>query len=78
MKAGAYKTPGPIDHEDALQDIKLEKPEAIGCDLLVRISAVSVNPVDTKLRRGRPPAGGEWQVRSPPPRVLKRRIGCAN
>ena len=50
MKAVAYRTPGPIDREDALQDIVLDKPEAEGRDLLVKIHAVSVNPVDTKLR----------------------------
>lgn len=62
MKAVAYKTPGPIDREEALQDITLEIPKAEGRDLLVKINAVSVNPVDTKLRKGRPPVGGEWGV----------------
>ena len=52
MKAVAYRTPGPIDREDALQDITLETPKAEGRDLLVKINAVSVNPVDTKLRLG--------------------------
>lgn len=62
MKAVAYSTPGPIDREDALQDITLEAPRAEGRDLLVKVEAVSVNPVDTKLRRNRPPQGGDWQV----------------
>ena len=62
MKAVAYKTPGPIDREDALQDITLEKPKAGGRDLLVRIIAVSVNPVDTKLRRREAPEGSDWRV----------------
>ncbi len=62
MKAIAYKTPGPIEREDALQDITLEKPKAEGRDLLVKIIAVSVNPVDTKLRMGKPPEGSEWRV----------------
>jgi len=62
MKAVAYKTPGPIDHEDALQDITLEKPEAKGRDLLVKVAAVSVNPVDTKVRRKVAPEGDEWRV----------------
>ncbi|MGB5716148.1 MAG: zinc-binding alcohol dehydrogenase family protein [Gammaproteobacteria bacterium] len=62
MKAIAYRTPGPIDREDALQDITLETPKAEGHDLLVRISAVSVNPVDTKLRLGAAPEGGDWRV----------------
>jgi len=62
MKAVAYRTPGPIDREDALQDITLETPSAAGRDLLVRVNAVSVNPVDTKLRKAKPPEGGEWRV----------------
>jgi len=62
MKAVAYKTPGSIDREDALQDITLETPVAKGRDLLVKINAVSVNPVDAKLRMGKPPEGSEWKV----------------
>jgi NADPH2:quinone reductase len=62
MKAVAYKTPGPIDREDALQDINLEKPKAKGRDLLVKIIAVSVNPVDTKVRNSKDPEGSDWRV----------------
>lgn len=62
MKAVAYQTPGPIDREDALQDITLEMPKVEGRDLLVKINAVSVNPVDTKVRKGRPPEGSDWRV----------------
>lgn len=62
MKAIAYKTPGSIDRPDALQDITLDQPTAAGRDLLVKIHAVSVNPVDTKLRLGKPPEGSEWKV----------------
>ena len=62
MKAVAYRTPGPIDREDALQDITLETPKAEGRDLLVKINAISVNPVDTKVRMGMPPEGSEWRV----------------
>ena len=62
MKAVAYRTPGPIDREGALQDITLETPKAEGRDLLVKIIAVSVNPVDTKLRRGVAPEGSSWRV----------------
>lgn len=62
MKAVAYKKPGPIDREDALQDITLETPTAEGRDLLVKINAVSVNPVDTKLRLAATPEGSEWRI----------------
>jgi len=57
MKAVAYKIAGPIDRENALHDITLDTPTAAGRDLLVRIKAVSVNPVDVKLRGGNPPEG---------------------
>lgn len=62
MKAIGYKTPGPINREDALQDITLDMPVAEGRDLLVKINAVSVNPVDYKLRLRVPPEGTEWKV----------------
>lgn len=62
MKAVAYRTAGPIDREDALQDITMETPSAEGRDLLVKINAVSVNPVDTKLRVRQEPEPGGWGV----------------
>ena len=62
MKAVAYQIPGPIDREDALQDVELETPTAAGRDLLVRVHAVSVNPVDVKVRSAMAPEGGEWRV----------------
>ena len=62
MKAVAYKTPGPIERDDALQDITLDMPKAEGRDLLVRILAVSVNPVDTKLRRAVAAEENEWKI----------------
>lgn len=37
---------------DALQDITLPKPVAQGHDILVAVNAISVNPVDTKVRSG--------------------------
>src|SRR6185295_1195757 len=50
MKAvGLYKYL-PIDHPESLIDIEVPKPEARGRDLLVRVKAVSVNPVDVKVR----------------------------
>ncbi|GAB1483334.1 zinc-binding alcohol dehydrogenase family protein [Treponema sp.] len=62
MKAVGYQVPGSIDREDSLQDITLEKPKAAGKDLLVRVAAVSVNPVDTKLRIKVAPEAGGWKV----------------
>lgn len=62
MKAVAYKAIGPIDREDALEDITLETPKTAGRDLLAKINAVSVNPVDTKLRQRQAPEAGGWVV----------------
>ncbi|GGD36954.1 zinc-binding alcohol dehydrogenase family protein [Pseudoxanthomonas indica] len=50
MKAVGLTRYLPIDDPDSLQDIELAKPEPTGHDLLVRVEAVSVNPVDTKVR----------------------------
>ena len=54
MKAIAAYASLPADEELALQDIELPDPVATGHDLLVEVHAVSVNPVDTKVRRGLP------------------------
>ncbi|MCQ4161021.1 zinc-binding alcohol dehydrogenase family protein [Roseomonas sp. GC11] len=59
MKAFGYRQPLPITAPDALLELDLPRPQARGRDLLVEIRAVSVNPVDVKLRAGRPaPEGG--------------------
>jgi zinc-binding alcohol dehydrogenase family protein len=62
MKAVAYQNNLPIAHADALVDITLPDPVAAGHDLLVDVKAVSVNPVDVKVRTGSTPAAGEWKV----------------
>lgn len=50
MKAiGLYKYL-PIEDENSLQDLEIAKPEVSGHNLLVEVKAVSVNPVDTKIR----------------------------
>ncbi|KQY89801.1 zinc-binding alcohol dehydrogenase family protein [Brevundimonas sp. Root1423] len=62
MKAVGYRTPGPIDNDDALVDIELPRPTPAGRDLLVAIRAVAVNPVDFKVRRSTVPQGEDWKV----------------
>ena len=51
MKAIGYQTAHPIDHPESLLDITQPDPVATGHDLLVEVHAVSVNPVDTKVRK---------------------------
>ncbi|WP_206438344.1 zinc-binding alcohol dehydrogenase family protein [Paenibacillus whitsoniae] len=50
MKAVGLTRYLPIDREDSLMDVQVEKPAARGRDLLVRVQAISVNPVDVKVR----------------------------
>ncbi|MBY0336957.1 MAG: zinc-binding alcohol dehydrogenase family protein [Acetobacteraceae bacterium] len=62
MKAVGYTHCHPVDHEEALADLHLNDPaEPRGHDLLVEVRAVSVNPVDAKLRAGADP-GGEPRI----------------
>jgi zinc-binding alcohol dehydrogenase family protein len=50
MKAVGYYRSLPIDQPDSLIDLELDKPTPLGRDLLVKVEAISVNPVDTKVR----------------------------
>jgi NADPH:quinone reductase len=61
MRAVAYRKSLPITAADALVDIELDRPKAAGRDLLVEVKAVSVNPVDYKVRLRADP-GGEAKV----------------
>ncbi|MPW35630.1 zinc-binding alcohol dehydrogenase family protein [Vibrio sp. B1Z05] len=58
MKAIGYQVNLPIDAEQSLQDITLDKPSVAGRDILVKVQAVSVNPVDTKIRANVAPKSG--------------------
>jgi len=55
MRAIGYERPLPIDHEEALIQFETPLPTLRPRDLLVRIEAVSVNPVDVKVRATAPP-----------------------
>jgi NADPH2:quinone reductase len=50
MKAVAHTRALPVSDPASLVDIELPKPAPSGRDLLVKVEAVSVNPVDTKRR----------------------------
>lgn len=62
MKAVAYQKAGPITSPEALVDVELETPVAEGHDLLVRVQAVSVNPVDTKIRKNVSADNNQWKT----------------
>ncbi|KRB50203.1 Zn-dependent oxidoreductase [Rhizobium sp. Root708] len=62
MRAVGYKTSQPISAETSLIDIELPVPDATGHDLLVEVKAVSVNPVDVKVRAGVTPPDGQPKI----------------
>ncbi|RZL89801.1 MAG: zinc-binding alcohol dehydrogenase family protein [Variovorax sp.] len=62
MKAVGYHQPLPIDDAASLVDLELPEPTPGPRDLKVRVKAVSVNPVDTKVRKGVAPEAGQAKV----------------
>ena len=62
MRAVGYRQKGPIDREDSLIDITLPRPAPGDHDVLVEIKAISVNPVDYKIRTWMSAADGEFRV----------------
>lgn len=52
MRAVTYTAGSAADAPEALLDVTLDKPQPRGRELLVEIRAVSVNPIDTKVRQG--------------------------
>ncbi|GAT33064.1 zinc-binding alcohol dehydrogenase family protein [Terrimicrobium sacchariphilum] len=50
MKAIVTTRPLAVEEVDSLIEIERPKPRASGRDLLVRVQAVAINPVDTKVR----------------------------
>lgn len=61
MKAIGYQQ-AQASAAGSLHDITLPDPVAGGHELLVEIKAISVNPVDTKVRANMNPPAGEWKV----------------
>ncbi len=50
MKAVALTQYLPVENPESFLDVELPKPVASGLDLLIAVKAVSINPVDTKVR----------------------------
>ncbi|MCG8486041.1 MAG: zinc-binding alcohol dehydrogenase family protein [Chromatiales bacterium] len=62
MKAIGYSESLPIESPDALLDIELPQPIATGRDLLVKVDAIAVNPVDYKIRQNMVPTDEVYRV----------------
>ncbi len=62
MKAVAYYQSLAIDNPESLQDVELPEPIPGPRDLLVEVRAISVNPVDTKIRQNVQPENGQAKV----------------
>jgi zinc-binding alcohol dehydrogenase family protein len=62
MKAIALTRYLPISDPQSLFDVELPKPAPRSRDLLVRVEAISVNPVDTKIRAPKPKLETEPKV----------------
>jgi len=52
MKAIGFKKSLPIDEAESFIEFEKEIPQPTGHDILVKIEAISVNPVDYKIRQG--------------------------
>jgi zinc-binding alcohol dehydrogenase family protein len=63
MKAVGFRKPLPIEDANALIDLEIPVPQPHGRDLLVKIAAIAVNPVDYKVR-------GSAKVDGPDARIL--------
>lgn len=62
MKAVGYFQSLPISNDEALVDIEISQPVATGKDLLVKVNAIAVNPVDYKIRQNVSPVNNQHKV----------------
>jgi NADPH2:quinone reductase len=64
MKAVSFHQQLPIGNPESLIDVVIDKPKPGPRDLLVQVRAISVNPVDTKIRKGSGPGqpSGELKI----------------
>ena len=62
MRAVGYQQSLPAENAESLSDFEAAKPEPQGRDIRVAVKAVSVNPVDTKVRKRAAPPAGETKI----------------
>lgn len=62
MRAVGFREALPVTDVECLVDIEVDEPTPGAHDLLVEVQAISVNPVDTKVRSRGGPADGSWRI----------------
>jgi len=62
MQAVGYQHILPSEEPSSLLDLELPRPEPGPRDLLVAVQAISVNPVDTKIRQRAAPPPGQFRI----------------
>jgi NADPH2:quinone reductase len=62
MRAVGYQKSLPIEATESLVDFEIAKPEPVGRDIRVAVKAISVNPVDYKVRKRAAPPEGEYKI----------------
>ncbi|HEU0084140.1 MAG TPA: zinc-binding alcohol dehydrogenase family protein [Bradyrhizobium sp.] len=62
MKAVGYTKSRPIEDAESLVDFEAPRPEPLARDIRVAVKAVSVNPVDTKVRKRAAPPQGDAKI----------------
>ena len=62
MKAIGYRASLPISDPSSLVDIEISEPQPNPRDLLVKVRAISVNPIDTKMRMRQSAEAPDWRI----------------
>jgi len=75
MKAIGFYKPSPLSASDALVDLNLPEPTLKDHDLLIEVKAVSVNPVDVKVRASSTPPEGEARILGWDATGIVRKVG---
>jgi NADPH2:quinone reductase len=63
MKAVSFYKPLPIEDPESFLDVFVDAPKPRPRDLLVEVRAISINPVDTKIRAGGGPGRPDGQLK---------------
>jgi NADPH2:quinone reductase len=75
MKAVGYRTPLPIEDPESLLDIEIPEPRPGPRDLLIEVKAISVNPVDVKVRARTKPDDAEYKILGWDAAGIVRKVG---